>query len=63
VDRYTGDASNTPAATGCGDQNVTITTALYWTDDGTIVAAGLDGSSPQAIVTGQTNPTWLAVGP
>ena len=52
---YTGDAGNTPAATGCGDQSVTITGALYWADNanGTIWEAGLDGTSPQAIVTGQ----------
>ena len=53
---YTGDAGNTPAATGCGDQSVTITGALYWADNanGTIwERPAWTSTSPQAIVTGQ----------
>jgi hypothetical protein len=36
---------------------------LYWANagDGTISEAGLDGSNPQAIVTGQENPNGVAV--
>ena len=32
--------------------------------DGSVVTyAGLDGTSPHAIVTGQTTPTWMAITP
>ena len=38
---------------------------LYWasTGDGTVNQASPDGSSPHAIVTGQNQPTWMAVSP
>ena len=38
---------------------------LYWADhtDGTINEANLDGTSPRAIVTGQNDPLYVAVGP
>jgi hypothetical protein len=38
---------------------------LYWTNqrDGTIVEAGLDGTNPQTIATGQSIPFGVAVGP
>ena len=39
---------------------------LYWADSGSVWEASLDGSSPQAIVTGGQNdpdPTWVAIVP
>jgi hypothetical protein len=38
-------------------------THLYWANNsvGTIVEAGLDGSNPQVIATGQSSPIGVAV--
>jgi hypothetical protein len=36
---------------------------LYWTSNGTIEEANLDGSNPHTIITGQNNPAGVAVGP
>jgi hypothetical protein len=61
---YSGDPNNNPAATNCGDEQVTITSSahLYWTDGaGTVNEANLDGSNPHVIATGQPIPGGVAV--
>jgi sugar lactone lactonase YvrE/peptidoglycan/xylan/chitin deacetylase (PgdA/CDA1 family) len=59
-----GQAGGAPAGTTFGTIGSTVTVGhLYWTNDraGTIVEAGLDGSFPQVIATGQAGPEGLAV--
>jgi hypothetical protein len=50
---YNGDASNNPAGTNCGDEQVTIGASahIYWSDyiDGTILEANLDGTGVQTL--------------
>jgi hypothetical protein len=38
---------------------------IYWANDapGTINEASLDGSNPQALITGQSEPAGVAAGP
>jgi hypothetical protein len=64
---YGGDTNNNPATTTCGDESVIITppSHLYWANHfgqggGTINEAGLDGTGPHAIVTGN-EPFGVAV--
>jgi hypothetical protein len=50
---YNGDANNNPAATNCGDEQVTIGASvhIYWSDyiDGTVLEANLDGTGVQTL--------------
>jgi hypothetical protein len=50
---YSGDANNNPAATNCGDEQVTIGASvhIYWSDyiDGTVLEANLDGTGVQTL--------------
>jgi hypothetical protein len=60
---YSGNRSNNPAATNCGDESVAVGPHLYWTDfaAGTVMEANLDGSNPHVIVSGQNEPDGVAV--
>jgi hypothetical protein len=51
---YNGDSNNDPAASGCGDESLTVGPHLYWTDFsiGRVIEANLDGSSPAFLATG-----------
>jgi hypothetical protein len=51
---YNGDTNNNQAASGCGDEQVTIR-GLYWANQqaGTITEANLDGTGQQVIASGQ----------
>jgi sugar lactone lactonase YvrE len=62
---YSGDPGNNPAATACGDEQVTVGSSahLYWSvpDAGTVTEANLDGSNPQVIFTGVFTSAGVAV--
>ena len=56
-------ATAADALTGTGEGLGQSPGSIYWADaeDGTINAASLDGSNPQAVVNGQDNPIGVAV--
>jgi hypothetical protein len=59
---YNGDADNTEVASGC-DEQVTIGPHIYWAtlNSGTIMEANPDGSDVTTLVSGQNQPTGVAV--
>jgi hypothetical protein len=58
---YNGDTNNNPAATTCGDEQVTIGPHIYWATGSTIMQANLDGTGVTTLVTGQDDPGAVAV--
>jgi sugar lactone lactonase YvrE len=63
---YSGDAGNNPAASGCGAEQVEISSSpdLYWADGlGNIVTASVIGgvpSAPHVVLNDQNGPAWVA---
>lgn len=56
--------SNKPAATATDSLSGSGAGHIYWTNgDNTIWKAGLDGSNPTQLESGQNSPDFLAVGP
>ena len=64
---YSGDTGNNPAASGCGAEQVVISSSpsLYWADGaGNIVAdpvIGVTGGAPAVLASGQNDPVGVVV--